>query len=1704
MYRTSTPRHRGAFSIALAAFPLLLLASAGRANVVYVNRNAPGTIHDGAAWATGFTAIQAGIDAAKNGDEIWVAASSYSGSITLKGAIGLYGGFAGTEAAREARNPQANVTAVTGSPSAVVIPASVGPDTVIDGFTISGGTGTLIGPNTAGSRTFAGGGIFCLGSAIISGNTISGCYVSADRVRCGGAGQYACLSGAGWGGGIYCAQGSPTIRGNVIRDNQSETGGGAIYCGSGSPLIDSNTMTGNQVFFSGNWTGYFTGPGSGIYCANSNAVITNNTISSNQTSGIYSLGGNPVISGNTVQNHSDTGVYLSAGLCQGNVITGNRGGVYATGTAVVADNIIDSNKGGNGGGVYADAGAAVVSNLITNNTGSNLGGGCYSVGATVTDNTFVHNAAVDGGGIAIASYGLVANNIVTQNTSGVYAATVTPSTLPPDVRNNDVFQNTFVSTVAGAKAYEYGGALTNQTGSHGNIAADPLFVDSVGANYHLLPGSPCVDAGDDMSVFAARDVDGKPRRLGAHVDIGAYESGQASKVIRVSRNAPGPAHNGTTWANAFPTVQAGLDAASPGDEVWVAAAVYAGSIALPNGVALYGGFAGSETERFQRDPRTNVTTLDANGNGTVVTVPVGVTQPAVLDGFTIRHGGSGGISVQGRAGIARCIVVSNSGANGAGVLVNGTASISDCLLFGNSASAAGGGMAVSGSSSLSNVTVAGNNAPSGGGLSVGSGGVVAMANSILAANNSGIFVSGGAVSLSHCDVYGNAAYNVSGVQDPVGANGNISADPLFVNPVGGDYRLQPSSPCIDTGDDTAVSPGEKDLDGGPRLRGPHADMGAYEAHSAPRVVYVNKNTPGGLYDGSSWATAFRSVQAGIDAAGSGDQVWVAASMPTTLAYVEQVSLKDGTVLYGGFSGTEIRLEQRDTARNVTVLDGNRNGSVVTVPATVVQAARLDGFTVRNGYQRASGIHGAGVTVAGHAVIVNNTITGNTAEGVSGGTANISEYGGGVYVSGDARITGNTITGNSADNGGGVYVAGSATIESNSIRGNIATLGGFTFGHGAGICYEGSGGTVTIRGNTIVANSAVVSGAGIYSGIGAITIANNVIGSNSSEFGGGGGITAGGNATIVNNTIAGNKGGGASVSGAATLANNTIIGNSASDGGGIVSSGTVILANNIIAFNATGLFLSSGTLALSHNDIYGNASYDVKGVADPTGANGNISVDPIVSNRFHDIHLQPDSPCIDAGDDAFVFGPTDEFGKPRFLGAHVDIGADESNGTPWPSLPIFHVSPDGDDAKDGLTWATAKKTVSGALNVALGGDEVWVAKGVYTGNLALPTGLALYGGFAGTESQRSQRDYRNNLTVLDGNGSGTVVDAELPGVVIDGFTVRNGGNRGIAAYGGGGVVANNIVTSNAGGGIISLGGITIVNNTIWGNSATQGAGAFIQGNGSVVGNIIASNTATNFSGGGLYVSGNPTIAGNVIQGNSSPTSTGGGIYINGSPVITSNLIVGNYSGFAVGAGIAVSGAPSIVNNTIVGNTNTRDGGGVYLESSGSTLTNNIIANNSSGVVTYSTTTAVTLRNNDVYGNTAYNYKTLADPTGANGNITANPLFVNTAAGDYHLMSGSSCINSGLDSVVTAGQTDLDGRPRKLGAHVDIGAYEFLTAGYYSMADVVKALRITSGVAAAGLGDITRLHLVPGSPSGAGIWLPDATRIARKATGLDPNP
>ena len=438
----------------------------------------------------------------------------------------------------------------------------------------------------------------------------------------------------------------------------------------------------------------------------------------------------------------------------------------------------------------------------------------------------------------------------------------------------------------------------------------------------------------------------------------------------------------------------------------------------------------------------------------------------------------------------------------------------------------------------------------------------------------------------------------------------------------------------------------------------------------------------------------QSIQAAIDAASGGDEVVVA---PGT--YVERIDFVGKAITVRGTAPSDPAVVA------ATTIDGDSGGSVVTFASGETSSSVLQGLTVTNGTGTlGSGrpgvyddvLFGGGIYCVGSSpTICDNRVILNTAWG-----------GGGIYAGDcDPTISRNTISGNRGwSEGGGVNCRwGAPVISENTITGN---RGGSV---GAGIyCCDSS---PSILGNTITDNSECYMGGGIGCEGGSYpTISGNTIVGNSAAYDGGG---IHGRGTISGNTIVGNSadddGGGIHCT-SGTISGNTIVGNEAGRyGGGVYAWGGTALVNCIVAFSGGGGGVAGGA-SVRYCNAYDNSGGNYVGMADPTGTNGNIPVDPLFANLAGgDFHLKStvgrwdplsltwvidgvDSPCIDAGD---PFGP---FGnEPSPNGGRLNMGAygntaeaSKSSNSP-PTQPVVDVTPDAPLTTDDLHVAASGST-----------------------------------------------------------------------------------------------------------------------------------------------------------------------------------------------------------------------------------------------------------------------------------------------------------------------------------------------------------------------------------------------------------------------------
>jgi hypothetical protein len=320
-------------------------------------------------------------------------------------------------------------------------------------------------------------------------------------------------------------------------------------------------------------------------------------------------------------------------------------------------------------------------------------------------------------------------------------------------------------------------------------------------------------------------------------------------IIYVKSDASG-ANNGTSWPDAFKSLQDALNASYSGTVIWVAGGTYTpissdndprnGSFRLKSGVAVYGGFSGTETSLSQRNWSAHETILSGDLAGNDVATGSGATlqmtnygensyhviycewvdNTSVLNGFTIRGGNAegsrgGGICVVNSSPvIVNCKIQYNTASGGGAAFHSGynnsnfLSTYFNCLIINNKASEGGGMWNYFTSAELTNCTISGNAAGIGGGIYQWTGGTT-LKNSILWGNYSPagnqVYDYCGSVGLYYSD-YSNQSDDMLGYFcHAVTADENsISVDPKFLNP-GNDFRLGVTSPCIDAGNNDYIT-----------------------------------------------------------------------------------------------------------------------------------------------------------------------------------------------------------------------------------------------------------------------------------------------------------------------------------------------------------------------------------------------------------------------------------------------------------------------------------------------------------------------------------------------------------------------------------------------------------------------------------------------------------------------------------------------------------------------------------------------------------------------------------------------------------------------------------------------------------------------------------------------------------------------------------
>jgi hypothetical protein len=1095
------------------------------------------------------------------------------------------------------------------------------------------------------------------------------------------------------------------------------------------------------------------------------------------------------------------------------------------------------------------------------------------------------------------------------------------------------------------------------------------------------------------------------------------------------------------WSTAARNIQDAIDVALPYEEISVTNGIYS-----TGGRPVYG----SLTNRVTLDKPVTVKSV----NGPLFTRIQGHQEPgmlfgdnavrcayltngASLSGFTLTNGATrsagdqilegsgGGVWCEPNAALSNCVVTGNVVPWYGGGVFGGT--LYNCLLVGNSATNNGAGAC---SNRLYNCTVGRNYSLYGCGGVTGS----ILRNCIV------YFNSGSSLGMNFLSSY----LDYCCTTPQAGGNANITADPLFIDTFGGNLHLQSNSPCINIGHN-ADAPFGPDLDGNPRIARGTVDLGAYEYQGLviPVAPYITMEPTDVLVTPGSNATF--SVTAG-------------GSLPLFYEWSTNHSVVPDATNFS-ITLTNVQLSQSGTVVSVKVL--NQAGSttsrdaVLTVdsspPPAIAGTHYVDAnsatpqFPYTNWGTAAATIQDAvDAAVQGDEVVVTN----------------------GIYATGGRDVFGNNrvavtkpLTLLSVNGPLSTAIVGyqlPGTITGNgAVRCAFLTNGtsliGFTLTNGASLSFGGSydehwngGGLLCYGTNTMVSNCVITACAagGLGGGADGGNFYNCSFNSNSVQGDGGGGAecvlfnctlsgnSAGGSgggvelATLSNSVLTGNS---ASYAGGAylsTLNNCTVTGNSAAAGGGGIAYSTA--DNCILYYNANGNYANSVA--------YGSQNYCCT-TPMPAGG-GNITDEPLFVDRAAgNLRLQSNSPCINAGNNAFVSSSTDLDGNPRAAGGTVDMGAYEFQG-PFPPVPPF------------ITLQPTNQTVLMGSNVGFvvgaGGTGLltyqWSFQGV---SLAGATNSFL----TLTNVQVAQSgNYAVTITnssgaVTSSNALLTVIPAPVPGthyVAVNSlnpiYPFTNWATAAVTIQDAvdGAVAGDEIVVSN---GVYSTGGRAVlgmltnrvtVEKTLLLRSVNGPQVTIIQGDqvpGSTNGD--AAIRCVYLGANGASLSGFTLTNGATrTTGNFSTEQCGGGLYIGyGSTAVASNCVIVGCSAAGVGAGAYFA---NLYNCALLGNT-----GGYGAGAYESALYNcSVVANNGGGV----------------YDGTAYNSIIALNPWGnadftqGNSNFGADPFFVDVAAGDLRLLSNSPCVNAGNNAYAPAGP-DLGGGLRIVGGTVDIGAYEF---------------------------------------------------------------
>ena len=521
-----------------------------------------------------------------------------------------------------------------------------------------------------------------------------------------------------------------------------------------------------------------------------------------------------------------------------------------------------------------------------------------------------------------------------------------------------------------------------------------------------------------------------------------------------------------------------------------------------------------------------------------------------------------------------------------------------------------------------------------------------------------------------------------------------------------------------------------------------------------------------------------------------------------------------------------------------------------------------------------------------------------------------------------------------------------------------------------------------------------------------------------------------------------------------LGNISVVGFSITDGNATTAGAGTDSGGGILIDHTTHIVVT-----IQNCKIYGNAAEDGSGAGIWTTRSDNLQ---LIGNEIYDnqgsgvVVTYGDNTVLienkvsnNAGDGAKVISD---------LGGRTDIRGNEIAGNQGSGIALSTVA--GGSFTGNLVADNHTTGGGGGLDILGATGDFDISGNTIRGNSSLQGGgIDISGSVARIRDNLIEDNY---TTPSSNGGGGLYVDAGASGsyVLVSGNQVL--GNA----------------TTNQGGGMLILGHVDVLGNTITGNSSSSGGGIVATSTGTIGSNLISGNTAqsgggirtvnasglllernrvldnraTNGDGGGLCLWGgffmDVTLDGNQVISNTASTK-GGGIYLECpsgvDPIDISNTVLaGNIAATGSGLYLTVCDA-NIAYSTVAGNRGTwGDGVGFYVRdplagTAAYTIENSIVVSQTVGV--YVQSGSATL---EATFWAAGDWSNDAD-TGGSGSIDSgtliyqgDPGFVNPANHDYHIAAGSPVIDKGIDTWISV---DMDGWSRT-GGETDIGADEYV--------------------------------------------------------------